>query len=50
MEKCGYIAEINTEKCDTFICTKCGRVLYEKVNNPIEHYKKLKGKLGKHES
>lgn len=43
---CGHILEINTDKCDKYICPKCGAVVFEKIEDSVEHYKNFKGDNG----
>jgi len=37
--ECGYISQIDTDKCDKYICPKCGAVVFEKVEDAFEHAK-----------
>ena len=31
--ECGHISKINTDKCDKYICTKCGVIIFEKTED-----------------
>ena len=37
--ECGYISQIDTDKCDKYICPKCGAVVFEKIEDAFEHAK-----------
>ena len=41
--KCGQVLEFDTNECDIFICPKCGETVFEKIEDPVEHHKSLKG-------
>lgn len=37
--ECGCVSEIDTDKCDKYICPKCGTVMFEKIDDSHEHVK-----------
>lgn len=39
---CGHITIVETEKCDKYICSKCGETVFEKVKDSVEHYRNFK--------
>lgn len=45
--ECGHISHIDTEKCDKYICPKCGEIVYEKVEDSVKHYKSVKERIKK---
>ena len=45
--ECGNISHIDTNKCDKFICSKCGAVVFEKFETLEDTVEHAKGKVKK---